>query len=118
MAVKAPEPGLAIRVHGLHPLQGQGRRADTQPFGLCGAGRHDRRVQEDPQHHGRHQREFEVLAGDAERPEEPGSAGCAVLLRRRAPWVQGGDRRRVPPVRNPEVCHPHAAQLVQVCELQ
>ena len=47
-----------------------------------------------------------------------GGAGRAVLLCGRAPWIQGGNRRRVPPVRNPMVRHPHAAQLVQVCELQ
>ena len=35
---------------GLHPLQGQGGREDPEPCGLCGAGRHDGRVQGDPQH--------------------------------------------------------------------
>ena len=37
--------------------------------------------------------------------------GCAVLLRGRAPWIQGGNQRRIPSVRDPEVCHPYAAQF-------
>ena len=118
MAVPAPEPGLPFRVHGLHPLQGQGRREDTEPGGLCGAGRHGRGVQGDTQHHGRGQRELQVLDGDAGRPEEPRGAGCAALLRGWPARLQGGDRRRVPIGPDPALRHPHAAQLVQICELQ
>ena len=70
MAVPSPEPGLPFRVHGLHPLQGQGGRADLEPGGLCGAGCHDGGVRGDTQHYGRGQREFQVLDGDAQRPEE------------------------------------------------
>ena len=55
MAVPAHEPGLSLRVHGLHPLQGQGGRADPQPGGLCGAGCHDGRGEGDTQYHGRRQ---------------------------------------------------------------
>ena len=118
MAVPAPEPGLPVRVHGLHPLQGQGGREDTEPGGLCGAGRHDGRVQGDTQHHGRGQRELQVLDGDAQRPEEPRGAGRAVLLRGRPARLQGGDRRRVPPGADTALRHPNAAQLIQIRELQ
>ena len=80
MAVPAPEPGLPVRVHGLHPLQGQGGREDTEPGGLCGAGRHNGRVQGDTQHHGRGQRELQVLDGDAGRPEEPRGAADTISV--------------------------------------
>ena len=118
MAVKASEPGLPFRVHGLHPLQGQGGWTDPEPGGLCGAGCHDGGVQGDTQHHGRGQREFQVLDGDAQRPEEPWCAGRAVLLRGRPARLQGGNQCRIPTGADTALRHPHAAQLVQICELQ
>ena len=33
MAVPSPEPGIPVRLHGLHPLQSPGRRADRKPGG-------------------------------------------------------------------------------------
>lgn len=101
MPEPSPEPGLPFRVHGLHPLQGQGGWTDPEPGGLCGAGCHDGGVQGDTQHHGRGQREFQVLDGDAQRPEEPWCAGRAVLLRGRPARFQGGNQCRVPPGPDP-----------------
>ena len=112
---------LALRQgdeHQGHPLQGQGGWPDPEPGGLCGAGRHDGRPQRDTQHHGRGQRELQVLDGDAERPEEPRRAGCAILLRGRLAKLLGGDWRRVPTGPDPAMRHPYAAQLFQICELQ
>ena len=59
-----------------------------------------------------------VTTVDAERPEEPRGAGCAVLLRGRPARLQGGNLGRVPTSPDPAMCHPHAGQLVQICELQ
>ena len=63
---RPPGPNMPICLHGLHPLQSEGGRADTQPGGLCGPWRHHGRLQGNPQHHGGRERNQQVLAGDAE----------------------------------------------------
>ena len=116
MAVPLAESGIPIYIHGLYPLQSPGGWEDLKPHSLCGLRRHSRQLQRYPGNHRGGADEASkfwlwVLNDLHDRGVEDVLFFCVDGLpgfNHTGCIPQGGDTA---------LCHPHAAQFLQICQI-